>query len=150
MSKNINLFIGGDHAAFQMKEELKKHLESSGIDFIDLGAFSEESMDYPDIAQEVAEKVRENDGAKGILICGTGIGVSIAANKINGIRAALCTSVEMAVKAREHNDANIVTFGARIIDVELAKKIVDAFLTTEASTEERHQRRVEKLNNMRH
>lgn len=144
-----HLFIGGDHAGYGMKEVLKKHLEEKGLKFVDLGAFSEESMDYPDIAQEVGEKVRENDDSKGILICGTGIGVAIAANKMKGIRAANCTSVEMAEKSREHNDANIVTIGSRITDESTAKQIVDKFLETSFSTEERHKRRVEKIDHIR-
>ncbi len=142
------VYIGSDHAGYQFKEEIKKHLESKGVEFIDLGAFSEESIDYPDVAREVGEKVRENDQAKGILLCGTGIGISIAANKMRDIRCALCMTEEMAEMCRQHNNANIIAFGARTTDLETIKKMVDKFLATEFSTEERHGRRVEKMNDM--
>lgn len=142
------VYIGSDHAGYRMKEVLKRHLEDKGIEFIDFGAFSEDSVDYPDIAREVGEKVGENGGSMGVLICGTGIGMSIAANKMKGVRAALCTTVEMAEKAREHNNANTLVLGSRIIEEDLAMQILDAFLDGEFSTEDRHHRRVDKLNEM--
>lgn len=139
------IYLGGDHAGFELKEVVKKHLETKQIEYIDLGAFSTESIDYPDIAREVGEKVMENQGSYGILICGTGIGVSMAANKVKGVRAALCTSEEMAAKTREHNDANVLCIGSRITSEALALKMIDKFFATDFSSEERHQRRVDKI-----
>lgn len=146
-SKKV-VYIGSDHAGFEMKNQLKEHLQKENYNTIDLGVFSPESADYPDIAREVGEKILERRGshAQGILLCGTGIGMAMAANKLKGVRAADCTSVEMAKMARKHNDANIVTIGARIIKLDLAEKIVDKFLTTDfEQNEERHVRRVKKM-----
>lgn len=144
--KKGRIYIGSDHAGFDMKGELNAYLEENGYDVVDLGSFTPEPVDYPDIAREVGEKVSENHGARGVLICGSGIGVAIAANKIQGIRATVAVNEEMAVSAREHNDINVVTLGARTTDLETAKKIVMAFLNTEfESTEERRVRRVEKI-----
>lgn len=143
------IFVGSDHAGFKAKEELKDSLDKGHYAVTDLGCFNEEPFDYPDIAREVGEKVSEHPGAFGVLICGSGIGVAMAANKIHGIRAAQAMSEDVAKMAREHNDANILTMGARITDVDLMKKITEKFLTTEFEKgEERRVRRVEKLNNM--
>jgi ribose 5-phosphate isomerase B len=142
----MQFFIGGDHAGFDLKSKIKEKFDKEGVEYIDLGAFSEEAMDYPDIAQEVGEKVRENPGSLGILICGSGVGVSMAANKMKGIRAALCLTPEMAAKSREHNNANVLAVGARITDEGTVMKMIDAFRSTEFSTDERHHRRVEKIN----
>jgi ribose 5-phosphate isomerase B len=143
-SKKV-IHIGSDHAGYKMKNDFKEYL-SKKYKVIDLGVFNEQSADYPDIAREVAEKVAERRGARGILICGTGIGMAMAANKVRGVRAADCTSVEMAEMARRHNDANILALGARLLPSDLAKKITDKFLTTDfEKKEERHVRRVEKM-----
>lgn len=140
------VYIGADHAGYEFKNELKPFLDESGFSVTDLGCFSEASCDYPDIAREVSEKVLETEGAFGILICGTGIGMSMAANKLHGIRAALCTDESMAELARKHNDANVLALGSRTTDVEKMKKICLAFLNTEFEAgEERHVRRVEKI-----
>lgn len=141
----MNLYIGSDHAGYSMKNSLKEYLIGAGHDVVDLGAFSEDSVDYPDIAREVCEKVLENPGAFGILICGTGIGMQMTANKLRGIRATVATNENMAEMSRKHNDANVITLGGRTTDLELAKKIVDKFLATEFGGEERHVRRVRKI-----
>lgn len=142
----MRIYIGSDHAGYTLKEALQKHLESQSHEVVDLGCFQESSIDYPDIAHEVADKVAENKGSYGVLICGTGIGMSMAANTIPGVRAAVCTSEEMAEMTRRHNDANVLCLGARLIPEELAKKITDKFLITEfESGEERHVRRVNKI-----
>ena len=113
--------------------------------FFFLGVFNNGTADYPDIVREVCEKVLENDGAKGLIVCGTGIGVHMTAAKIKGIRPALCTNEYMARMSREHNNANVLCLGERVIGCELAKSILDAFLATDFSDEERHARRVEKI-----
>ena len=110
----MNIAIGSDHGGYELKEHLKYFLEENNISFKDLGCYSLESVDYPDYAQKVALSVLNEDYDYGILICGTGIGISIAANKVNGIRAALCTSTHMSTMAREHNNANILCLGGRI------------------------------------
>ena len=145
-SNKSRIYIGGDHAGFEMKTSLHKYLEEQGYDVVDLGCFNPEACDYPDIAREVGEKVLENHGAKGVLICGSGIGMAMAANKLKGIRATVLTDENMADTARRHNDANIATIGARTTDLELVKKILMKFMTTDfESGEERHVRRVQKM-----
>uniref|UniRef100_A0A7C5ZD39 Ribose 5-phosphate isomerase B n=1 Tax=Caldicellulosiruptor owensensis TaxID=55205 RepID=A0A7C5ZD39_9FIRM len=140
----MKIAIGSDHAGFSLKEAIKKHLETRGIEYKDFGTYSPESCDYPDIAKEVAITLKNGEFEFGILICGTGIGISIAANKVKGIRAALCHDTFSAKAARAHNNANILAMGARVIGEGLACEIVDAFLS---STFEggRHQRRVDKI-----
>lgn len=143
------VFIGGDHAGFQMKGELVDYLKAKDFAVTDLGCFSEDPCDYPDIGREVGEKILEHKGAFGIALCGSGIGISIAANKLKGIRCALAVNEHMAEAGRKHNDANVLALGARDISVEEAKKIVDKFLNTQfESDQERHVRRVEKLSTM--
>lgn len=142
------VYIGSDHAGFQSKNAMKTYLEGKGLEVTDLGCFSEEPCDYPDIAREVGEKVLEVEGAMGIAICGSGVGVAIAANKLRGIRAAMINKPEIAETARMHNNLNVLTMGARHTTVEEMKPIVDKFLTTDFDTGERHARRVEKLNTM--
>ena len=143
------IFAGSDHAGFKAKEELKNYLGGKDFDVTDLGCFSEEPCDYPDIAREVGEKVYEHAGSFGILICGSGVGMSMAANKMKGIRAVLASSEEIAELSRRHNDANVVTLGARVMEIGLMKKIVDKFLSTDCEKgEERHVKRVEKMNVM--
>lgn len=137
------LVIGGDHAGLELKKILIEALKADNYEIIDCGTFSAESVDYPDFAEKVATVVLRHK-IKGIIICGTGIGISIAANKIPGIRAALCYNLETARLAREHNDANIIALGARMLDTQLAIDIVETFLTTEFAAG-RHQRRVDKI-----
>jgi len=127
----MSVAIGSDHAGFNLKEFVRKHLESKNIDIIDFGTADEQSTDYPDYAVKVGRAVAEKEAAWGIVICGTGIGVSIVANKLKGIRAALCCSEYMAEMARKHNDANVLAMGGRTTSPDIAKRIVDIFLSTD-------------------
>lgn len=135
--------IGSDHAGYALKCEIIKHLEEKGVEFIDCGCGGE-SVDYPDIAEQTCEKVTSGEAEKAILICGTGVGISISANKIKGIRAALCGDWYSAKYTRLHNDANVLCMGGRVIGAGLAAEITDIFLETEFEGG-RHARRVEKI-----
>ena len=136
--------IGSDHGGFLLKEELKAALARLGARFRDFGAFSAEPVDYPDVALAVARAVRAGEARLGILIDGAGLGSAMAANKVPGVRAAPCTDAAAARNAREHNDANVLTLGARFVDAGRLGEIVEVFLST-SCTEERHARRVKKL-----
>ncbi|MBL7155282.1 MAG: ribose 5-phosphate isomerase B [Candidatus Portnoybacteria bacterium] len=139
------IYLGADHAGFHLKEELKKYLEELGYEYKDLGNKQlEPKDDYPDFAFVVAEKIVVSQ-EKGILICATGFGMAMAANKIKGIRAAVCWDEFTALQSREHNDANILCLGGKVIDLETTKKIVRIWLETEFTGEERHVRRLEKI-----
>lgn len=141
---SITLALGSDHAGFQYKEKIKAHLSAKGVTFHDFGTFSEDSADYPDFAHPVASAVEQGKNTLGILVCGSGNGVCMTANKHAGIRAALCWTEELATLARSHNNANVVCLPARFVSVETALAIVDAFLS--ASFEGgRHERRVGKI-----
>jgi ribose 5-phosphate isomerase B len=140
----MKIAIGSDHGGFVLKGEILKHIQSKGFDVKDFGCYSLDSIDYPDVAREVADAVIKGDYDKGILICGTGIGISIAANKIPGIRAALCGDCFSAKASREHNDANILALGERVIGVGLAKMITDIWLSTEFEGG-RHTGRISKI-----
>ena len=137
--------IGSDHAGFSTKEFIKQHLNELGYTFHDFGAFSEASMDYPDSAHPVAKAVQSGDYKFGILICGSGNGVAIVANKYTAIRAALCWNEQITILSRQHNDANIIALPARFITQEEAVKLALLFLTTPFEGG-RHQTRVEKIN----
>ncbi len=123
----MKIALGSDHAGLPLKNEIIKHLEGKGIEIKDFGTYTEESCDYPDYAQKVAEKVVAKEFDFGILVCGTGIGISIAANKVKGVRAALCSDTFSAHACREHNNANILALGQRVVGVGLALDIVDNF-----------------------
>ena len=138
------LALGSDHGGFRLKETIKQHLEAAGITCRDFGAYSTDSVDYPDFAQAVAKSVVGGECDRGILVCGTGVGISIAANKVKGIRAALCHDVFSAQMSREHNDANILALGERVIGSGLALMIVDTWLKAEFAGG-RHSKRVEKI-----
>jgi ribose 5-phosphate isomerase B len=140
----MKIAIASDHAGFELKEKLKKFLESLNYQYKDFGTNNNESVDYPDYALKVAESVSKKEFDRGILICGSGIGMSMVANKIPGIRAALCYNTETAKMSREHNDANVLTIGARMTDGKIAKDIVRVWLKTEFLGE-RHSRRVKKI-----
>ncbi len=140
----MKIAIASDHGGFPLKEIIKKYLDELGHECEDFGTMNEESVDYPDYASKVAKAVSENKFNKGILICGTGIGMSIVANKFPSVRAALCYDTETARLSREHNDANVLALGGRTTDSKLAKEIVHVWLTTEFSGE-RHLRRVNKI-----
>lgn len=137
--------LGSDHGGYGLKQEVIKHLQEKGIEYKDYGCYSEESCDYPIYGKAVAEAVAKGECEQGIIICGTGIGISIAANKVPGVRAALCHDCFSAQATREHNNANILAMGARVIGPGLALKIVDTFLDTPFSNDERHVRRISML-----
>ena len=137
--------IGSDHGGYALKQALMAHLDKRGLACKDLGAYSEASCDYPQYAKAVANAVASGECERGILICGTGIGVSITANKIPGIRAALCGDCFSAEAARLHNDANILCMGARVVGEGLAVKITDTFLDTPFSNDPRHIRRISQI-----
>ena len=132
--------LGCDHGGYELMQEVIKYLEEHGLEYKNYGTYSTESCDYPDYAKKVAEAILSGECEKGILICGTGIGITIASNRYKGIRAANCTN-----SFREHNDANILGMGARVIGVGTALKIVDTFLNTPFSNDERHKRRIAKI-----
>jgi ribose 5-phosphate isomerase B len=140
----VEVAIGADHGGFVLKEELKAQLEKKGVRFRDLGTFSKDPVDYPDVALAVAQAVRGAQARLGILIDGAGLGSAMAANKVPGVRAAPCQDADAARNAREHNDANVLTLGARFVDGARMQEIVDVFLGASCS-EERHARRVEKI-----
>lgn len=144
---NLKVAIGSDHAGYSLKEEIVVHLKASGIEYEDFGTYSDASTDYPDYALKVAEEVASKNYNFGILICGTGIGISIAANKVPGIRAALCSDTFSAHSCREHNDANILAIGERIVGPGLAMDIVDTFLNSKFEGD-RHQRRINKISDI--
>ena len=136
------LYIGSDHGGYTLKLEIIEHLKNRGIEVTDVGCDSEASCDYPVFARKVADAITSGEADQGILVCGTGIGMSMAANKISGIRAALCHDVFSAKATREHNDANILCLGARVVGPGLALMIVDTFVDTPFSNDERHKRRI--------
>ncbi len=140
----MKIALGADHAGFELKEKIKQHLISNGIQVQDEGTNSGESVDYPDFARVVGNDVIEKRADLGILVCGTGIGMSMSANKVAGIRAANVSTEFEAQMAREHNDANVLTLGARVLDEPAAVKIVDKWLHTTFAGG-RHQRRVDKI-----
>ena len=134
--------LGCDHGGYELMQEVKKHLEERGLEYKDFGCNGPESVDYPVYGKKVAQAIVDGECEKGILICGTGIGISITANKFKGIRAALCTDCFTAEATRLHNDANILAMGGRVVGPGLALKIVDTFLDTPFSGDERHIRRI--------
>ncbi len=135
--------LGSDHGGGELKEAIKRHLDSRGIEYKDLGSYSNEAVDYPEYGRKVAYAVANGECTKGILICGTGIGISMSANKVKGIRCALCHDVFSAKATREHNDANVLAMGGRVVGEGLALMIVDTFIDTNFSGEERHQKRID-------
>lgn len=139
------IVIGCDHGGVDLKNQMIEHLKKRGIECKDVGCYSEESCDYPVYARKVTDSITSGECELGILICGTGIGMSIAANKVKGIRAALCSDCFSAEATRQHNNANVLCMGARVIGPELAFRIADTFLDAEFSNEERHIRRISML-----
>ena len=137
--------IAADHAGYGLKQELADLLTGRGFQLLDLGTNGPDSVDYPDFAQKMADVIREGRAERGILVCGSGIGIGIAANRYPGIRAATCTDATMARLARAHNDANVISLGARIVGFETARDCVLTFLSTPFDGGERHQRRIDKL-----
>lgn len=140
----MKIAVGSDHGGLHLKNHIKEYLQQQGIEILDCGTDTEASVDYPDYAAKVCQAVNLGEAERGILVCGTGIGVSIAANKIHGIRAALCGDVFSAKMSREHNNANVLCMGERVLGLSLAEMITDTWLNTEFAGG-RHQRRVDKI-----
>lgn len=136
--------IGSDHAGFELKEAIRRHFEDEGIEYVDCGCYSPESVDYPMQAKKVCDEITEGRASLGILCCGTGVGISIAANKVKGIRAACCSDYFSAKYTRMHNDANVLCLGGRVLGAGLAIELVDVFLNTPFEGG-RHQRRVDQI-----
>lgn len=141
----MKIALAADHAGFALKNQLEEHLRAAGYDVLDLGTYSEEPVDYPDYAKAVGEALQDGLAERGVLICGSGVGASIAANKLPGIRAAVCHDAYSAHQGVEHDDMNVLVLGGRIVGVELAKELVDTFLGAQFTGEERHVRRVNKI-----
>ncbi|GAA0125891.1 ribose 5-phosphate isomerase B [Clostridium senegalense] len=140
----MRIALGSDHGGLNLKKEIILHLEKKGYEIKDFGTYTEDSCDYPDFALQVAESVVKKEFDFGILVCGTGIGISITANKVPGIRAALCSDTFSAHATREHNNANILALGERVVGKGLALDIVDTFLNAEFQGD-RHQKRIDKI-----
>ena len=145
MSEVKVIGIGNDHAAVEMKNQIKEFLEEKGYQVINYGTDSDESCDYPEYGEKVGRAVAEGKVDAGVLICGTGIGISIAANKVKGVRAAVVSEPVSARLTKEHNNANIIAFGARIVGIEMAKELVSAWLNAEYIGSGRHERRVDMI-----
>lgn len=141
----MRIVVGADHAGYDLKEALKVYLTSLGHDVVDVGAYDRQPSDYPDFSRLVGERIVHEAGSRGLLVCGSGVGASIAANKIPGVRAAICHDCYSAAQGVEHDDMNVLTLGSRIIGIELAKNLVDSFLGARFSGEERHVRRLKKV-----
>jgi ribose 5-phosphate isomerase B len=141
----MKLVIGSDHAGFQLKVAIGEFLKAQGYEVLDVGAFDEKPSDYPDFAEKVGAAVLDGRGERGILICGSGVGVSVAANKIPGIRAGMCHDTYSAHQGVEHDEINVLVLGSRVIGVELAKDLVKSFLGAKFTNEERHLRRLGKV-----
>ncbi len=143
----MKIVIGNDHAGPEMKLEIVKYLEELGHEVVDFGVAIGEKCDYPDMGEKVGRAIAAGEGDCGILICGTGVGISIAANKVQGIRAAVCSDTTTARLVKQHNNANIIAFGARIVGIEKAKDIIKAYLDAEFEGG-RHQVRIDKIHNI--
>jgi ribose 5-phosphate isomerase B len=141
----LRVALGSDHAGFELKRQLAAYLRELGHGVVDMGTHSTEPVDYPDVAESVAMALVDSRADRGILICGSGVGASVAANKVPGIRAGLCHDTYSAHQVVEHDDMNVLVLGARVIGPELARELVRAFLGGKFSGEERHRRRVEKV-----
>jgi ribose 5-phosphate isomerase B len=144
----MKIAIASDHGGYALKEYLKKHLAERGLTVLDLGTDSEESVDYPAFGRACGEAVAAGRAARGIVCCGTGIGISIAANKVKGVRCAVCANAFMAEMSARHNDANMIALGGRVLDAETAAALTDLWLDTPFEGGGRHRRRVDALNSM--
>ena len=140
--------VGSDHAGFELKSRLAGHLRQQGYEVVDVGAYDTEPVDYPDFAEAVGMAILQGRADRGVLICGSGVGASVAANKLPGIRAGLCHDVYSAHQGVEHDDMNVLVLGARVIGVEPARELVDAFVKAKFTGEERHLRRLEKVRSL--
>ncbi|HEX5606067.1 MAG TPA: ribose 5-phosphate isomerase B [Candidatus Binatia bacterium] len=141
----MRIVVGADHAGFEMKQIIANYLRHIGHEVVDIGTNSDSPVDYPDFAEALAKAISEGEAERGVLICGSGVGASVAANKIPGIRAGLCHDTYSARQGVEHDDMNVLVLGARVIGVELARELVNNFLAAKYSDEERHHRRVAKI-----
>ena len=141
----MKITIGSDHGAVELKDAVKKVLAEFDAEINDVGTFGNDAVDYPDIAEKVCAEVASGNSERGIVLCGTGIGISIAANKIKGIRCALCNDVFSAKMSREHNNANVLAMGGRVLGIGPAGEIVRAWMSTDFSNDERHNRRIAKI-----
>ena len=141
----MKVALGADHAGFDLKERIKAHLIKLGHDAVDLGTHSNDPVDYPDFAEAVGLAVRDKKAERGILVCGSGVGASVAANKIRGVRAGICHDHYSAHQGVEHDDVNVLVLGGRIVGEALALELVEAFLQAKFTAEERHRRRLEKV-----
>ena len=141
----MRLVIGSDHAGWPLKQTVIDHIHSLGHQVVDVGSYDDAPVDFPDIARAVAKKVTSGEVARGIMVCGTGVGASIAANKMKGIRAAVCHDVHSAHQCVEHDDVNVMCIGAQIVGAWLANDLISSYLSAEFSTDEDFRRRVEKL-----
>jgi len=141
----MKVAVAGDHAGYPLKEEIIASLEKSGHDVLDLGTHSTESVDYPDFAQALGEAIQTGRAERGILICGSGVGASVAANKMRGVRAGLCHDIYSAHQSVEHDDINVLCLGARVIGSAVADELVRAFLAARFTNEDRHVRRLKKV-----
>lgn len=146
MTANLNktIAVASDHAGYELKETIASYLREADYEVVDLGPHSDDRVDYPDFGYAMAKAIENGEAPRGVLVCGSGIGISIAANRSYKVRAALCCCEEMAILARQHNDANVIAFGARLIDEEQAIKSLELFLSTKFEGG-RHEQRVEKL-----
>jgi ribose 5-phosphate isomerase B len=142
----MRIAIGADHAGFELKQILAEYLRHRGHEVIDKGTDSDEPVDYPDFAEAVSQAILAGQAERAILVCGSGVGASVSANKIPGIRAGLCHNTYSARQGVEHDDMNVLVLGARVIGIELARELIDTFLAAKFNGEERHRRRVEKIN----
>ncbi len=144
----MNLVIGSDHAGWSLKNTVIEYVRKLGHDVVDVGSFDEKPVDFPDIAREVARKVTSGEAERGIMVCGTGVGASIAANKMKGIRAAVCHDIHSAHQSVEHDDVNVMCIGAQIVGPWLAQDLIASYLSATFSTDEDFRRRVDKLHAM--
>ena len=144
----MRVVIGSDHAGFPLKSLVVEHVRSLGHEVQDAGSYDDRPVDFPDIARQVTGAIKEGQADRGLMVCGTGVGASIAANKVKGIRAAVCHDVHSAHQAVEHDDVNVMCIGAQIVGAWLAKDLISAYLEAEFSTNEDFRRRVEKLHQM--
>src|SRR5918992_4297731 len=144
----MRLVIGADHAGFELKQQLASYLRQRGHEVIDVGTTSSAPVDYPDFAEAVSTRLRNKEADRGVLVCGSGVGASVAANKIPGIRAGLCHDAYSARQGVEHDDMNVLVLGARVIGPELAKELVERFIAAQFTGEERHRRRLAKIKSL--
>jgi RpiB/LacA/LacB family sugar-phosphate isomerase len=143
-SNILRVIIGSDHAGFSLKEDVREFLSEASLEVLDVGTYTDESVDYPDFGGKVAEKVSSGEFARGILVCGSGVGMTIVANKFSGVRAVMCLDSQTARMSRKHNDTNVLVLAGRRTDIETAKPIITTWLETEFEGE-RHSRRLNKV-----